>query len=104
MRSKYLNKKFDGWIVVGVMNQGKSHKKFILVGPEYENVRGTFREQIVVCDSELSNVAKGKITIKNIRNNRLDRWMQNTELNCFDIECVSYKTYESLLKEYGMEV
>ena len=91
MRSKYLNKKFDGWTVVNVMNQGKKHKKFILVGPEYENVRGTFREQIAIWDSELSNVAKGKTTIKNIRNNKLDRWVQNAELDCFDIECVSFK-------------
>lgn len=91
MRSKYLNKKFDGWTVVNVMNHGKKHKKFILVGPEYENVRGTFREQIAVWDSELSNVAKGKTTIKNIRNNKLDRWVQNAELDCFDIECVSFK-------------
>ena len=91
MRSKYLNKKFDGWTVVNVMNYGKKHKKFILVSPEYENVRGTFREQIAVWDSELSNVAKGKTTIKNIRNNKLDRWVQNAELDCFDIECVSFK-------------
>lgn len=91
MRSKYLNKEFDGWTVVNVMNYGKKHKKFILVGPEYENVRGTFREQIVVWDSELSNVARGKTTIKNIRNNRLDRWVQNAELDCFNIECVSFK-------------
>lgn len=26
MRSKYLNKKFDGWTVVNVMNHGKSIK------------------------------------------------------------------------------
>ena len=91
MRSKYLNKKFDGWTVVNVMNHGKKNKKFILVGPEYENVRGHFREQIAVWDSELSNVAKGKTTIKNIRNNKLDRWVQNAELDCFDIECVSFK-------------
>ena len=91
MRSKYLNKKFDGWTVVNVMNHGKKHKKFILVGPEYKNVRGTFRERIAVWDSELSNVAKGKTTIKNIRNNKLDRWVQNAELDCFDIECVSFK-------------
>ena len=91
MRSKYLNKKFDGWTVVNVMNCGKKHKKFILVGPEYENVRGTFREQIVVWDSELSNVARGKTTVKNIRNNKSDRWVQNAELDCFDIECVSFK-------------
>lgn len=91
MRSKYLNKKFDGWTVVDVMNQGKSHKKFILVSPEYENARGTFREQIVVWDSELSNVLRGKTTIKNIRNNKLDRWVQNAELDCFDIECISFK-------------
>ena len=91
MRSKYLNKKFDGWTVVDVMNHGKKHKTFILVGPEYENVRGTFREQIAVWDSELSNVARGKTTIKNIRNNKLDRWVQNAELDCFDIECISFK-------------
>ena len=91
MRSKYLNKKFDGWTVVNVMNYGKKHKKFILVGPEYENVRGTFREQIAVWDSELSNVARGKTTIKNIRDNKLDRWVQNAELDCFDIECISFK-------------
>ena len=91
MRSKYLNKEFDGWTVVDVMNRGKKHKKFILVGPEYKNVRGTFRERIAVWDSELSNVAKGKTTIKNIRNNKLDRWVQNAELDCFDIECVSFK-------------
>ena len=91
MRSKYLNKKFDGWTVVNVMNYGKKHKKFILVGPEYESVRGAFREQIAVWDSELSNVTKGKTTIKNIRNNKLDRWVQNAELDCFDIECVSFK-------------
>lgn len=91
MRSKYLNKEFDGWTVVNVMNYGKKHKKFILVGPEYENVRGTFRERIAVWDSELSNVARGKTTVKNIRNNKLDRWVQNAELDCFDIECVSFK-------------
>lgn len=61
------------------------------MGPEYENIRGTFREQIAVWDSELSNVAKGKTTIKNIRNNKLDRWVQNAELDCFDIECISFK-------------
>lgn len=91
MRSKYLNKKFDGWTVVDVKNHGKKHKKFILVGPEYENVRGTFRERIAVWDSELSNVARGKTTVKNIRDNKLDRWVQNAELDCFDIECVSFK-------------
>lgn len=94
--SKYLNKKFDNWIVTDVVDNnkevGKGHRKFILMGPEYENVRGVFREKIIVWDSELSNVAKGKITIENIRNNRLDKWSQNpTELDCFDIECISVK-------------
>ena len=39
MRSKYLNKEFDGWTVVNVMNHGKKHKKFILF-PEAANKEG----------------------------------------------------------------
>ena len=93
-QSKYLNKEIgNGWVVTACKVEKSNHRRFTLIGPEYKNIRGTFREQIIVWDRELNKIVKGEVTIKSIRDKKIDTWLDSlkknkVELDCYDIICV----------------
>lgn len=89
MKSKYLNKEFNGWTVVNYTNEKSRHKRYILIGPTYKNSRGIFKEKIIVRDNELTNLINNKITIERLRDNKFHSWFRDRSLTCWDVICVS---------------